>query len=242
MTRLRIALLLPAIVMLVPCPSLSRAQDTVTTHTVQMVMVHADLSHTLDAKKAKQGDPVTAKLLYEAKVPDGGAWPSNTVLSGHVDRVVASENKSDSLIQITFDKAVLKHGKTFPIKATIMDLRSVYSLTNPAEVGQPSAAQSVSSAGPRAMNGSMRDLNVGEAPAANPQPGHTPATEVSRDAQDQGNNSHGQSSNVRGITLQSSVQQPFSAIFRSSRKNVHISGGTGMDIAVGVLPAGSAAH
>ena len=52
---------------------------------LQMVPAQATLDHTLDAKKAKQGDPVTAKLAQDVQIPDAQALPRNTVLEGHVD-------------------------------------------------------------------------------------------------------------------------------------------------------------
>lgn len=200
MNRSRSGLLLFAIAAFVAVPALSHGQDTITTRTVKMVMVQADLSRTLDAKKTKVGDPVAAKLMYEAKFPDGTTLPRNTILSGHVDRVQPSESKSDSLIQITLDKALLKGGKVIPIKATIMKLHALVSPFSTVEGGDSGTSVSPGSAAPAA--------------AQFPQAG-----------------------GVNGVTLQSDVQQPYSAIFQSSRRNVHLSGGTEMDIAIGELPA-----
>src|SRR6185437_13108110 len=199
MTRLRVALLLSAAAALVACAPLSRAQDTVTTHTVKMIMVQADLAKTLDAKKTKVGDPVTAKLMYEAKFSDGTTLPRNTALTGHVDRVQPSEKKSDSLIQITLDKALLKGGKVIPIKATVMKLHALVSPFASIQGGDSGTSVSPDSAAPRAAQ-----------------------TE--------------QTGGINGVTLQSDVEQPYSAIFQSSRRNVRLSGGTQMDIAVGELP------
>jgi hypothetical protein len=88
--------------------------------TIQMVQAQAQLDKTIDAKKAKQGDPVTAKLVADVQIPDGQPLPKNTVLEGHVDQVTASEHKSDSTVVVTFDKAKLKDGQEVPIKATIL--------------------------------------------------------------------------------------------------------------------------
>lgn len=200
MTRFRVALLLSATAALVACPMLPCAQDTVNVQSVKMIMVQADLAKTLDAKKTKVGDPVTAKLIYEAKFSDDITLPRNTLLTGHVDRVQPSEKKSDSLIQITLDKALLKDGKVIPIKATIMKLHVLVS---------PFAS----------MQGGDSGTSLSPASAA---PG------VAQTAQTGG---------INGVTLQSDIEQPYSAIFQSSRRNVRLSGGTEMDIAVGELPA-----
>ncbi|MGH9585736.1 MAG: hypothetical protein ACRD3F_02205 [Acidobacteriaceae bacterium] len=239
MTHLRMGLLLSAAVAFTACPAVPRAQDLPAVRTVQMVEVRGALQKTLDAKKAKQGDPVMVKLLSSATIPGAGAWPRNTVLSGRVDRVQASEKKSDSLIQVTFDKAVLKHGQVVAIKAMVMGLKP---MVFPGDLNaQTNAEQSVSSAGPRAMNGRMRDLGADMPPSANPQPGHTPAYKVSRDAENQGSGEPWQATFLKGITLQSSLKQASSGTFRSSGKNVDIPSQTELDIAVGVLPADSGA-
>jgi len=203
-----------------------------------MVIVRTALQKTLDAKKTKQGDTVAVKLLASATIPGADAWPRNAVLLGHVDRVQVSENKSDSLIQITFDKAILKHDQVIPIKATIINLRP---LTPPSGMnGDSNAAQSVASAGPQEMNGSGRSLNMSTPESDNPEPGHTPAYTVSRDAQDQNSADSWRAVFLKGIKLRSSVQKAASGTFIGERKNVHIPSQTELDIAVGELPAGSA--
>lgn len=199
LNRSRSGLLFFAIAAFVAVPALSHAQDTVTTQTVKMVMVRANLSKTLDAKKTKVNDPVAAKLMYDGKFQDGTVLPRNTVLSGHVDRVQPSEKKSDSLIQVTLDKAVLKDGKVIPIKATIMKLHALVSPFASVAGGDSGTSVSPSSAAP-----------------ADSQSG---------------------ADGVNGVTLQSDVDQSFSGIFQSSGRNVRLSGGTEMDIAIGELPA-----
>lgn len=205
MMRLRVALLLSSTAALVACPMLSRAQDTVNVQSVKMIMVQADLAKTLDAKKTKVGDPVTAKLVYEAKFSDGTTLPRNAVLTGHVDRVQPSEKKSDSLIQITLDKALLKGGKVIPIKATIMKLHVLASPFASMQGGDSGTSLSPASAAPGAAQ-------------------------------------TGQTGGINGVTLQSDVNESYSAIFQSSRRNVRLSGGTEMDIAIGELPAKASAQ
>jgi len=85
----------------------------------------------------------------------------------------------------------------------------------------------------------MRDLGAHMPPAANPQPGHTPAYKVSRDAQNQDSGEPWQATFLKGITLQSSLKQAASGTFRSKGKNVHIPSQTELDISAGELPADS---
>ncbi|MGC2639939.1 MAG: hypothetical protein WA294_22355, partial [Acidobacteriaceae bacterium] len=102
-----------------PTAGTSDAQPQQSQKKIEMVQAQAELNTTLDAKKAKQGEPVKAKLSENVQVPDGQPLPKNTVLEGHVDQVTASDHKSDSTMVVTFDKAKLKDGRELPIKATV---------------------------------------------------------------------------------------------------------------------------
>src|SRR5580698_1350623 len=90
--------------------------------TIQMVQAQAELSTSLDAKKATQGESVKAKLEQNVQIPGAQELPKNTVLEGHVDQVTASQNKGDSTMVVTFDKAKLKDGQELNIKATVIGL------------------------------------------------------------------------------------------------------------------------
>ncbi len=50
--------------------------------TIQMVPVLASLDHTLDAKKAKQGEPVTAKLQKDVQIPQQRLCPRTRCWKG----------------------------------------------------------------------------------------------------------------------------------------------------------------
>jgi len=98
------------------------AEDThgnSTASTDQLVAVNAELQHDLDAKTAKQGDTVTAKLSQSIHLA-GTTLPRNTLLIGHVDTVQASYNKSTSKVVLTFDQARLANGQQVAIKSTLV--------------------------------------------------------------------------------------------------------------------------
>lgn len=116
-------------------------------HTIQMVQTLASLDHTLDAKKAKQGEPVTAKLQKDVNIPQQQALPKNTVLEGHVDQVQPSENKGDSTVVVTFDKAKLKSGQEVSIKATVL------AIAQPAYMQQQAMGEAPGGAMPAASGG-----------------------------------------------------------------------------------------
>jgi hypothetical protein len=78
--------------------------------------VAATLSHTLDAAKAKAGDPVLAAVISDYPgVLDGAK------LVGHVGSVQRrTDNQQESRLVIVFDKARLKDGSEIPFSAVII--------------------------------------------------------------------------------------------------------------------------
>jgi hypothetical protein len=80
----------------------------------------ARLDHTLDAKDAKPGMAVEAKLDHTVKTPDGTKLPGGTELRGTVASVQAPDNGGPSSISLRFDKAELKNGQTVPVKVTLV--------------------------------------------------------------------------------------------------------------------------
>lgn len=85
----------------------------------QLVAATAELQNGLDAKTAKQGDAVTAKLSKTVNI-NGTILPRNTFLIGHIDSVQPSENKGVSKVVLTFDQAKLANGQQVAVKATII--------------------------------------------------------------------------------------------------------------------------
>jgi hypothetical protein len=84
---------------------------------------NAVLSGSLDAKKAKPGDPVTAKTTEPSKTSDNTALPKGTKLLGHVTEAkAAGSGESQSTLGFVFDRAVLKDGREIPIHTTVRAL------------------------------------------------------------------------------------------------------------------------
>lgn len=200
--------------------------------TLQMVPAQAELGKTLDAKKAKQGDPVTAKLQQDVQMSDGKKLPKNTVLEGQVDSVQPSQNKGDSTLVITFDKAKTKDGQELPIKATIIRIyepvlmQQQQAQSGPPAAGGPSGpvgggSPSGGSAGGGGQHGSIQPQQPSELPEA-----------------PQGQTQQSQSNGVPGVTLKSDVHDKSSGTFTSQGKNVRVPGGTEMEVALTVIPAG----
>lgn len=220
-------------------PILASAQDAATDNTaeksIQLVAARASLSKGIDAKKAKQGDAVTAKLDEAVKVPGSVELPRNTVLLGHIDQVQPSENKGDSSVQLTFDKAQLKDGQQLAIKATIMHIEPPASMMRnqdsavsaspmPGETTPPAGGNSGSSGGN--SSGSMRPSSPSPAPMpsmSSGSPEQSPSTQPG----------------IPGIQLHSDIHESNSGVLTARKKNVHLDGGTEMQFAIAVIPAGT---
>lgn len=98
--------------------------------------VTAELTKSLDSKRAKVGDEVDARITSEAKLPDGTTLPRGTKLIGNVVDVTAkSKQEKNSRIVISLNRAVLKDGKQVPVRS------SITSVTAPVQ-SDPSMAMS----------------------------------------------------------------------------------------------------
>jgi len=87
---------------------------------VQSATLGAVLSKSIDAKKAKVGDEVTAKTMADATTSAGTKIPKNTKLVGHVTEAKAkSKGEAQSTLGFVFDKAVLKSGQEVPLHAVV---------------------------------------------------------------------------------------------------------------------------
>ncbi len=97
--------------------AISLSASAQTASDLQFVSANTELTHALDAKTAKQGDAITARLRNSVRFPDGTEIARGSQLIGHIDAVTGSTQ-----VVFTFDKAQLKDGKQIPVKATVLAL------------------------------------------------------------------------------------------------------------------------
>jgi hypothetical protein len=90
---------------------------------LQGAEMNATLSQTVDARKAKPGDEVTATLTDDVRANGRLLLFKGTILVGRVTeaqaRTRAGDASSDSRLGIAFENAVLRDGQQVPINATI---------------------------------------------------------------------------------------------------------------------------
>jgi hypothetical protein len=84
--------------------------------------INAELSKGIDSKKAKENDPVQAKVVQDVVVGGKVVVPRNSKLIGHVTQVKAAGKGQESSLGIAFDKAVLRNGQEIPVHAVIQAL------------------------------------------------------------------------------------------------------------------------
>jgi hypothetical protein len=83
--------------------------------------IAAELSSSVDSKKTKQGDAVTARTTADIRADSKTILPRGTKLVGHVTEVAArAKGGADSSLGIAFDKAILKGGEELPLNVAIV--------------------------------------------------------------------------------------------------------------------------
>jgi hypothetical protein len=95
---------------------------TQASHFAPGTKLRVELDKTIDAKKAKPGDPVLVKTLDEMKSGGEVVAPRGSKIIGHVVAASAHEKGSPSRLEIAFDKFDMEHGTEAPMKATVQAL------------------------------------------------------------------------------------------------------------------------
>lgn len=127
--------------------------------------LNAELSASIDSKKAKAGDAVMAQITEAVKEDGKTVIPKGAKIVGHVTQASArAKGDPESALAIQFDKAVLKKGQEIPlsvwIRAIAAEARSIY---------QPGPEQSTIAGTPAAGQspmGASRSSTMGGPPAA----------------------------------------------------------------------------
>lgn len=111
-------------------------------------ILYAELSKTVDAKKAKTGDPVNAVLLADVLSHGKVVARRDSKLVGHVTEAQPhSKDIPESRLGIVFDKLILKGGQEIPFVSVLMALApaprlQVESMSAPAPPGMnPASSQ-----------------------------------------------------------------------------------------------------
>jgi len=138
-------------------------------------IIRAELTKSVDAKKAKVGDEVIGKTMDDfLSDKDEVLAPSGSKVLAHVAEVTPHQGETASTLGIAFDKMVLKNGNEVPLKASIQAIGLPESRAGGANEpmggsGGPGAMSSVPSAGRGGYGGTAPSPGAGTPRSVNSQ-------------------------------------------------------------------------
>jgi hypothetical protein len=201
-------------------------------------VLNATLNSSIDSKKAKPGEQITAHTTEAVKSSDGRTiLPNGTKLIGHVTQASARGNgQEQAMLAIQFDKAVLKDKQEMPLNVVIQAIAA------PAQQA-PSSAYGGSSGGGAGAPGTSPSNNPSMSGSRGGRPEGTPVGEPYPSANSNGapggepNSGGPLPANMRGVYGLDGVKISANAngegtVLTSSAKNVHLDGGTRLLLAV----------
>lgn len=199
-------------------------------------VIPVQLTKTIDAKKAKTGDEVVAKVTMDLKNNSGEVLvPKDTKVLGHVTEAQSrSKEQKESQVAIAFDRAVLKSGEM----SLPMSIQAVIAPPNSnASNGDDdqSAPSSGSSSSPAPAMGAGRSTPMGGAGQAQPStPAPSAAGTEASDTSQQGGARPQITGNTQGVVgisnlkLEAAQTPAQGSVLSSDKNNVKVEGGTFM--------------
>jgi len=190
----------------------------------------AELAKSVDAKKAKPDDKIEARLTMDLLSHGKVEIPRGAKIIGHItDAKTGVKQAPGSMVEIAFDRIVLKGGREIPLKATIQALGAPLQISGTSSDGIPDA-----SAESPNLNGNMPD-GMGN-PGRNGTTGY-PSRPASTLGGLGGPADNGQNKNstpplgptsqgvvgMKGISLSNTAQ---GSAISSATENIHLGGGT----------------
>jgi hypothetical protein len=156
----RCLVFIAALAMLAPAPTAHAQQDSRLAGSKENAspaqlengtILYLELSKTVDAKKAKIGDPVKALLLTDVVSHGKIAVRRDSRLIGHVTEAQAqTKDNPESRLGIVFDRILVKHGPEVPLSSVLLAVR-------PSARLQTEAPPTASSHGPNPMGSRQAD-------------------------------------------------------------------------------------
>lgn len=194
--------------------------------------LRVELEKTVDAKKAKPGDPVVAKTLDELKSGAQVIAPRGAKVIGHVVAASPHEKDSPSRLEVAFDKLEVGNGSEIPTKASIQAVEKPENYAPPAsenpggqQAGSPPMASSNSRMGglsPSGMGQPSGAPNSGNAGNTGTMPSQNTPSSISPNAQGV--------IGMSGVSLSAGPTQD--SVLTSEKHNVKLESGTQMILRV----------
>ena len=203
-------------------------------------IIPAELSKSVDAKKAKPGAQVVAKTTHDKLVNGRLVIPRNSKLIGHVTEAKAREKgESGSTLGMAFDKVVMNDGREVPLNATIQAIAAAQNnaaVSNEPMMGQPTGAPGGAAPGRPGSGGVIGGVGhtagdvAGTATSAAGDVGRTAGSTVGGATGAAGNarlntNSQGVIG-LSGLSLNTAASANEGTVISSQNKNVKLDSGT----------------
>ena len=192
-------------------------------------VIPAELDKSLDAKKAKAGEPVMAKVSQDLVSKGQVVIPAGSKITGHVTQAQAHKGDTASQLGIAFDQIALKNGTQIPFHASIQALAPPPQ--NPA-LGSGGGNEPMSEAGPSGggntggMGGHSGMGAPGSTPGggANPYPQDNTGAAGASQSAGVGLLSTGSQGAVgmKDVTLKAGTNPTEGSVISSDRRNVHL--------------------
>ncbi|MGA8553730.1 MAG: hypothetical protein WB630_04860 [Candidatus Acidiferrales bacterium] len=187
------------------------------------------LANSIDAKKAKPGDAITARVTLPVLSHGKVIIPNDAKITGHVTLAkTRSRDSNESQIGLLFDRAVLKDGSELPLSLTVQAIgRTVPSAAEIAnqQPYNPNVATTPGIPGAAASTRRQPGLPPPPQPADPPQPARPDADSQSAQRPILDTSSHGVIG-LPDLTLTESSDAASGSMVMSSKKNVKLDGGT----------------
>lgn len=196
------------------------------------MVIPAELSKSLDAKKSKANDKVEAKTSMDLLSHGQIVIPRNTKIIGHVTEAKAHSKQSPgSTVGITFDRVMMKDGRELPLQAAVQAIGRPLQ-TSAAFPGDDSMGASAGGL-PPAAQGSRGTMSGASSPSPPTYPGGYPSRSGSGTSSDQTGPAGSTVSplastsqgviGMKGISLNSSGS---TSVLSSNSDNVRLESGT----------------
>ena len=131
-------------------------------------VIPVQLTKTVDAKKAKSGDEVQAKVTQDLKAGNGELIvPKDTKVLGHVtDAQPRTKEQKESQVGIAFDHAVMKDGRDVSLPLSIQAIIAPEALNAGNNAGAEGADQAGQTPSTGGQGGYGRGTSAGSQPAS----------------------------------------------------------------------------
>jgi len=214
-------------------PAANQAQTASTLKIAPGSVIPVELTKTIDAKKAKPGDQVVARVTMDMKTTSGEVLvPKNTKVLGHVTEAQPrNKDQKESQVSVAFDRAELNGAEVslpMSIQAVIAPPTTNANNAAPPDQSAPAGGGSAASSQPSAGRGSMGS-------SAQTPPSNTSPNAVGNEGANapQESNAHPQiNGNTQGVVGISNLKlEPAQApaqgsVLSSEKNNVKVESGT----------------